>query len=140
VEQAAKDLAVPDTPDAQESSQGAPVAPNWRRAGVTPNGGIPPRSAICATVSAATYGNGATDASAGIQAAVDACPEGQTVLLGPGLFKAVNAIFVVGNVQGKAGAMHGWTFDAGRLVLQSRNVWQLGYDPTLWGQEAILFA
>jgi hypothetical protein len=68
--------------------------PNWRRAGVTPNGGIPPRSTICASLDASTWGNGATDAGAGIQAAIAACSEGQTVLLGPGVFRSVNAIFV----------------------------------------------
>src|SRR5438105_834360 len=36
-------------------------------------GGVPVRTTICATVNASTYGNGASDASAGIQAAVDAC-------------------------------------------------------------------
>ena len=41
----------------------------------------------------------------------------------------------VGNVQGKAGAMDGWAFDAGPLVVGSRKIWQLGYEPTLWGQE-----
>lgn len=60
---------------------------NWQTAGVTPNGGIPARSTICATIAAATYGNGATDATSGIQAAINACPTGQTVLLGAGTFR-----------------------------------------------------
>ena len=39
--------------------------------------GIPTRTRVCATVDAATYGNGRNDASAGIQAAVNACPVGR---------------------------------------------------------------
>ena len=53
--------------------------------GVT--GGIPTtRSTACKTVDAATYGNGSADATAGIQAAIDACPAGQVVLLSAGTF------------------------------------------------------
>ena len=62
---------------------------NWQTAGVTPNGGIPARATICSTILAATYNNGADDASARIQAAVNACPVGQTVLLGAGTFKVI---------------------------------------------------
>jgi hypothetical protein len=50
-------------------------------------GGIPVRNTICATVDAATYGNGANEASGGIQAALDACPVGQVVQLSAGTFK-----------------------------------------------------
>src|SRR5207244_2254522 len=49
-------------------------------------GGVPSRSTVCATIDAATYGNGAKDATAGIQAALDACPEGQVVVLSAGSF------------------------------------------------------
>ena len=52
--------------------------------GVT--GGIPTRSAVCRTVDAATYGNGTSDATAGIQAAIDACAAGQVVQLSSGTF------------------------------------------------------
>ena len=48
--------------------------------------GIPTRTQVCAIVNAATYGNGSQDASAGIQAAIDACPVGQVVQLSAGLF------------------------------------------------------
>src|SRR6185295_3525483 len=48
--------------------------------------GIPVRSTVCATVSAATYGNGSADASAGLQAALDACPAAQVVQLSRGTF------------------------------------------------------
>src|SRR5262249_15499507 len=47
-------------------------------------GGIPARTTVCANVSASTYGDGARDATAGIQAAIDACPLGQVVLLSAG--------------------------------------------------------
>jgi hypothetical protein len=49
-------------------------------------GGIPARSTVCRTVDAATYGNGTTDATDGIQAAIDACPAGQVVQLSTGTF------------------------------------------------------
>ena len=49
-------------------------------------GGIPARSTVCRTVDAATYGNGTSDATDGIQAALDACPAGQVVQLSAGTF------------------------------------------------------
>jgi hypothetical protein len=49
-------------------------------------GGVPARSTVCANVSAATYGNGARDATAGIQAAIQACRAGEVVLLSAGTF------------------------------------------------------
>jgi hypothetical protein len=49
--------------------------------GVTYNGGIPARSAICSTLTP----SGGNDL-AQIQAALDACPANQTVKLGPGTF------------------------------------------------------
>jgi hypothetical protein len=61
-------------------------ATTWQP-GVTYNGGIPARSTVCATVNAGTYGNGASDATSGIQAAIDGCQTGQTVSLGAGTFK-----------------------------------------------------
>lgn len=48
-------------------------------------GGIPAR-ATCANIAAATYGDGAQDATAAIQAAVDACPLDQAVQLSAGTF------------------------------------------------------
>jgi hypothetical protein len=48
--------------------------------------GIPTRTRVCATVDAATYGNGRDEASAGIRAAINACPEGQVVQLSAGTF------------------------------------------------------
>ena len=49
-------------------------------------GGIPARTTVCRTVNASTYGNGASDATVGIQAAIDACPAGQVVQLSAGTF------------------------------------------------------
>ncbi|HWW94567.1 MAG TPA: Ig-like domain-containing protein [Vicinamibacteria bacterium] len=49
-------------------------------------GGVPARTTICATVNASTYGNGLSDATAGIQAALNGCPVGQVVSLSAGNF------------------------------------------------------
>ena len=49
-------------------------------------GGIPSRSTICARVNAFAYGDGAADASAAIQAAIDGCPPGQVEQLSAGTF------------------------------------------------------
>ena len=45
------------------------------------------RNTICANVNASTYGNGTSDASTGIQSAIDACPAGQVVKLSAGVFR-----------------------------------------------------
>jgi hypothetical protein len=50
-------------------------------------GGIPVRTTTCSNVEATAYGDGAQDATAPIQAAVDACPVGQVVQLSAGNFK-----------------------------------------------------
>ena len=49
-------------------------------------GGIPNRTTVCATVNASTYGNGSSDATAGIQAAVNGCLVRQVVQLSAGVF------------------------------------------------------
>ena len=54
-------------------------------------GGIPNYTTVCATVNASDYGNGAVDATAGIQAAIDGCPVGQVVKLSAGNFQ-VNGV------------------------------------------------
>lgn len=58
-------------------------------------GGVPARSKVCARVSAATYGNGARDATAGIQAAIEACPAGEVVLLSAGTFTINDGKFLL---------------------------------------------
>ena len=50
-----------------------------------PNG-IPARTTVCATLKASDFGNGGQEASAAIQAAINACPLGQTVALSAGTF------------------------------------------------------
>ena len=60
--------------------------------GLLSMGGVPNRTTICATVLASTYGNGAQDATAGIQSAIDGCPAGQVVQLSAGTFTINNDI------------------------------------------------
>jgi hypothetical protein len=62
--------------------------------GLNAVGGIPHRTVVCATVSAATYGDGSRNAAAGIQAAIDACPAEQVVQLSEGEFRIDSAILL----------------------------------------------
>src|SRR5579862_2955522 len=62
--------------------------------GLMSAGGIPNRTTIFTNLIASTYGNGAQDASAGIQAALDACPAGQVVLLSAGTFTVNNLLLI----------------------------------------------
>jgi hypothetical protein len=62
--------------------------------GLMSMGGIPNRTTIYATLQASTYGNGARDATAGIQAAIDACPVGQVVGLSAGTFTVNNYLLI----------------------------------------------
>lgn len=92
-----EDAAAEDTAgDGQDSD---PIPPDsvlppdrmvdWTHAGVIqPDGtrGIPDRTTICATIDADTYGDGATDATAAIQEAIDGCPQDQVVVLPPGTY------------------------------------------------------
>jgi hypothetical protein len=55
-------------------------------------GGVPARATVCAEISAETYGNGTVDSTAGIQAALDACPVGQVVQLSAGEFKVASRL------------------------------------------------
>lgn len=57
---------------------------DWSYAGIP--GGIPERTTICKTIGPAVYGNGATDATEAIQAALDNCPDGQVVYLPAGIY------------------------------------------------------
>jgi hypothetical protein len=49
---------------------------DWSQAGIP--GGIPNRTTICATINASTYGNGTSDASTAVQAALNSCAPGAT--------------------------------------------------------------
>ena len=57
-------------------------------------GGVPNRTTICATVHASRYGNGAQDATNGIQAAINTCPVGQVIRLSAGEFKISSPILI----------------------------------------------
>jgi hypothetical protein len=63
---------------------------DWGNVGVP--GGIPNRTTICATINSATYGNGTTEASGAIQAAIDACPANQVVYIPAGRYKVSSGI------------------------------------------------
>ncbi len=54
--------------------------------------GIPARTRVCASVNAATYGNGRDEASVAIQTAINGCPEGEVVQLSAGEFLLNNHI------------------------------------------------
>ena len=71
-------------------------AVNWSSVGIP--GGIPPRATACATVSAATYGNGSKDATAGIQNALNHCASDQTVSLSSGTFLIAGNLSIPSNV------------------------------------------
>jgi len=60
-------------------------------------GGIPARTAVCATVNASAFGNGSSDAANGIQAAINACPAGQVVQLSAGTFTVNGGGFLLIN-------------------------------------------
>jgi hypothetical protein len=56
--------------------------------------GIPARETVCATIDASQFAHGRQEASAGIQAAIAACPAGQTVRLSAGTFRVNNYILL----------------------------------------------
>ena len=82
--------------------------------GVTYNGGIPVRTTVCATIDAGSLGNGAQNATATIQAAIRACPEGQVVQLSAGTF-TVNDLIQLNRSVTLRGA------GAGATLLQKTN-------------------
>ncbi|MBZ5723517.1 MAG: hypothetical protein LAP87_00830 [Acidobacteriia bacterium] len=69
-------------------------AVDWSASGIP--GGIPARTA-CSTIQASTYGNGASDATSGIQTALNNCPAGQAVVLSPGTFRINTSVSVPTN-------------------------------------------
>ena len=76
-------------PDSGPALPGTGAIPPDRRIAWNPGivGGIPNRTQVCATVNAATYGNGTTDATSAIQSAIDGCSEGQVVRLPAGSYR-----------------------------------------------------
>jgi hypothetical protein len=67
---------------------------DWSAVGIP--GGIPTRP-VCTTVSASTYGNGTSDATSGIQNALNNCPANQAVALSAGTFRINGAISIPSN-------------------------------------------
>jgi len=70
------------------SSETVDILPSERRTTWNPGipGGIPARTTVCAVIDASSYGNGASDATLGIQTTINACPVGQVVQLSAGDF------------------------------------------------------
>ena len=68
---------------------------DWTTAGI--GGGIPNRTTIYTTINASAYGNGTTDATSGIQTALNACPSGEVVLLSSGTFLINSQLTVPSN-------------------------------------------
>lgn len=69
---------------------------DWSQAGLP--GGIPNRTTICATITASTYGNGSSDATSGIQSALNNCASGGVVSLSSGTFLVDGNLTVPSNV------------------------------------------
>jgi hypothetical protein len=72
------------------------IIPASRRINWNPGipGGIPSRTTIRTTIDSATYGNGTTDATSVIQAAISSCPVGQVVYIPSGTYKVSGTISV----------------------------------------------
>jgi hypothetical protein len=78
--------------DADDGGPSTDLIPPGRRVDWRPGipGGIPARTEVCADVRAAPYnalGDGTTDDSAAIQAAIEACPEGGVVFVPAGTYR-----------------------------------------------------
>jgi hypothetical protein len=71
------------------ASARADLVPAERRTVWNPGipGGVPARTTVCASLTAASFGDGSSDATGGIQSAINACPAGQVVQLGAGTYR-----------------------------------------------------
>jgi hypothetical protein len=69
---------------------------DWTQCGIP--GGVPNRTAIAATISAATYGNGTTDATAAIQSALNSSGVDGVVSLSAGTFRIDGSLHVPSQV------------------------------------------
>src|SRR5688572_14189480 len=93
-------------PGGAGGTAGAPasdILPADRRVPWAPGipGGIPVRDQICATVTDPQYGalgDGVQDDAPAIQAAIDACPEGQVVHLPAGTYRVTQTIYLLKGV------------------------------------------
>ena len=69
---------------------------DWSQAGIP--GGIPTTRTQCGTtLAASTYGNGSSDATSGIQTALNACGANTYLLLGPGVFRINSSLTIPSN-------------------------------------------
>lgn len=92
-----------DTDGDADGDPGGDIIPLDRQVHWAPGipGGIPVRDQICADVTQDPYGaagDGQADDAAAIQAAIDACPEGQVVYLPAGTYRVTETIFVTKGV------------------------------------------
>jgi len=69
---------------------------DWTNAGIP--GGIPNRIVLYTTINPGTYGNGSSDATTGIQTALNNCPANQVVYLSAGIYRINGSIQVPANV------------------------------------------
>lgn len=69
---------------------------DWTPVGVP--GGIPNLTSVCATVNASTYGNGTSDATSGIQSALNNCGTNKVVVLSTGKFRINSSLTIPSNV------------------------------------------
>ena len=68
---------------------------DWKQAGV--QGGIPNRTTVCTTLQASAFGNGSSDATGGIQSALNSCPNSQVALLSAGTFRINGSLTIPSN-------------------------------------------
>jgi hypothetical protein len=72
-------------------------AVDWSQAGIP--GGIPTNRTQCgSTIQASSFGNGSSDATSGIQSALNSCGSGHFVLLSAGTFRINSQIVIPSNV------------------------------------------
>jgi len=83
-------------PAAGSTAETSDIIPPNRRTQWRPGipGGIPSVATVCRTIDAAKYGNATADATGAIQAALDACPEGQAVVLPAGTYRTTNVLWL----------------------------------------------
>ncbi len=102
---------------------------DWSYAGIP--GGIPSRTIICATIDSSTYGNGDNDATAAIQNALDACPDGQVVYVPQGTYLVLDTIHLYsfntlrGAGPGKTILKHSGGYSRSMVDMRGLVYWQI---------------
>ena len=112
----------------ETTAAGGPLLPEDRITTWKPGvpGGVPVRTKVCASVAASRFRDGQSDASQGIQNAIDACPAGQVVQLSSGDFLINDAFLLIH----KGVTLRGE--GPGRTVLKRTNGARPGsYQPTV---------